>query len=85
LVFLKALELRPLSSRWEGLQGGHVARANPVPPASKVPKGSQWGGFGEVITVLELAALGLNTDEPDSPVDRMRHAAMESVGAVTAG
>ena len=42
-----------------------------------------WGGFGDVITVRELAALGLNTDEPESKVDRMRQAALESVGAVT--
>lgn len=44
-----------------------------------------WGGFGEVITIPELAALGLNTDEPESKVARMREAALESVGAVTAG
>ena len=42
-----------------------------------------WGGFGDVITVRELAALGLNTDKQGSKVDRMRQAAMESVGAVT--
>ena len=42
-----------------------------------------WGAFGEVVTVTELAALGLNTDEPGSKVDRMRQAAMESVGALT--
>jgi phenylpyruvate tautomerase PptA (4-oxalocrotonate tautomerase family) len=42
-----------------------------------------WGGFGEVITVRELAAYGLNTDEPESKVDRMRQAAMESLGAVS--
>ncbi len=44
-----------------------------------------WGGFGEVITLPDLSALGLNTDEPGSKVDRMRKAALESVGAVTAG
>jgi phenylpyruvate tautomerase PptA (4-oxalocrotonate tautomerase family) len=44
-----------------------------------------WGGFGDVITIRELAALGLNTDKPGSKVDRMRQAALESVGAVTAG
>jgi phenylpyruvate tautomerase PptA (4-oxalocrotonate tautomerase family) len=44
-----------------------------------------WGGFGDVITVRELASLGLNTDEPGSKVDRMRQAALESVGAVSAG
>jgi phenylpyruvate tautomerase PptA (4-oxalocrotonate tautomerase family) len=43
-----------------------------------------WGGFGDVITIPELAALGLNTDEPESKVDRMRQAALESVGAVNA-
>ena len=39
-----------------------------------------WAGFGEVVTLPELAALGLNTDEPGSKVDRMRRAALESVG-----
>lgn len=42
-----------------------------------------WGGFGEVVTVSELAAYGLMTDEPGSKTDRMREAAMQSVGAVS--
>ena len=42
-----------------------------------------WGAFGEVVTVADLAALGLNTDEPGSKVDRMRQAALQSVGAVS--
>jgi phenylpyruvate tautomerase PptA (4-oxalocrotonate tautomerase family) len=42
-----------------------------------------WAGFGEVVTLRELAAYGLNTDEPGSKVDRMRRAALESVGAVS--
>jgi phenylpyruvate tautomerase PptA (4-oxalocrotonate tautomerase family) len=42
-----------------------------------------WGGFGEIITIPELAAYGLNTDEPGSKVDRMRQAALESVGAAS--
>jgi phenylpyruvate tautomerase PptA (4-oxalocrotonate tautomerase family) len=41
-----------------------------------------WAGFGEVFT-LAAAAYGLSTDEPGSKVDRMRKAAMESVGAVS--
>jgi phenylpyruvate tautomerase PptA (4-oxalocrotonate tautomerase family) len=43
-----------------------------------------WGAFGEVITVDELAAYGLKTDEPESKTARMREAAMQSVGAVSA-
>jgi len=43
-----------------------------------------WAGFGEVVTLRELAAYGLNADEPDSKTDRMRQAAMQSVGAVSA-
>ncbi len=43
-----------------------------------------WAGFGEVVTLPELAAYGLNTDEPESKIERMRQAAMESVGAVSA-
>ncbi len=44
-----------------------------------------WFGFGEVITMRDLAAYCLETDEPDSKTDRMRQAALESVGAVTVG
>lgn len=40
-----------------------------------------WAGFGEIVTLPELAAYGLNTDEPGSKTDRMRQAARESVGA----
>jgi hypothetical protein len=42
-----------------------------------------WAGFGEVFTLSDAAAYGLNTDEPGSRIDRMRQAAMESVGAVS--
>jgi hypothetical protein len=42
-----------------------------------------WAGFGEVLTLPELAAYGMNTDEPDSKIDRIRQAAMESVGGVS--
>jgi len=44
-----------------------------------------WAGFGEVFTLADAAAYGLSTDEPNSRTDRMRQAAMESVGAVKAG
>jgi phenylpyruvate tautomerase PptA (4-oxalocrotonate tautomerase family) len=44
-----------------------------------------WGGFGEVCTLADATAYGLNADEPGSRADRMRQAAMESVGAITAG
>jgi len=40
-------------------------------------------GFGEVFALSDAAAYGLNTDEPGSRIDRMRQAAMESVGAVS--
>jgi phenylpyruvate tautomerase PptA (4-oxalocrotonate tautomerase family) len=40
-----------------------------------------WGGFGEIFTLSDAAAYGLNTEEPGSKVDRMRQAAMESVTA----
>ena len=43
-----------------------------------------WAGFGEVVTLPELAAYGLKTDEPDSKTGRMREAALQSVGAVSA-
>jgi phenylpyruvate tautomerase PptA (4-oxalocrotonate tautomerase family) len=42
-----------------------------------------WAGFGEVVTLPELAAYGLQTDEPDSKTDRMRRAALQSVGAAS--
>ena len=38
-----------------------------------------WAGFGEIVTLPELASYGLNTDEPGSKVDRMRRAALESM------
>ena len=40
-----------------------------------------WAGFGEVVTLPELAAYGLKTHDTDSKVGRMREAAMQSVGA----
>lgn len=40
-----------------------------------------WAGFGEVFTLTDAAAYGLKTDEPGSKTDRMRRAAMQSVGA----
>ena len=43
-----------------------------------------WAGCGEILTLPELAAYGLNTDEPGSKIDRVRRAAMESVGAASA-
>jgi hypothetical protein len=42
-----------------------------------------WAGFGEVFTLADAAAYGLKTDKPGSRIDRMRQAAMESVGAVS--
>jgi phenylpyruvate tautomerase PptA (4-oxalocrotonate tautomerase family) len=42
-----------------------------------------WAGFGEVVTLPELEAYGLNTHKPDSKADRMRQAAMESVAAAS--
>jgi hypothetical protein len=42
-----------------------------------------WFGFGEVIFMRDLVAYCLETDEPDSKTDRMRGAALESVGAVS--
>ena len=43
-----------------------------------------WAGFGEVVTLPELAAYGLKTDGPESKTGRMREAAMQSIGAVRA-
>jgi phenylpyruvate tautomerase PptA (4-oxalocrotonate tautomerase family) len=42
----------------------------------------QWGGFGEIVTLADIAAYGLKNDEPGSKTDRMRQAALESVGPV---
>jgi phenylpyruvate tautomerase PptA (4-oxalocrotonate tautomerase family) len=42
-----------------------------------------WAAFGEVFTLTDATAYGLKTDEPGSKTDRMRQAAMESVGAVS--
>ena len=42
-----------------------------------------WAGFGEIFTVADASAYGLQSDEPGSRTDRMRQAAMESVGAVS--
>lgn len=44
-----------------------------------------WGGFGEVFTLTDATRYGLKNDEPGSKTHRMRQAAMESVGAVSAG
>jgi phenylpyruvate tautomerase PptA (4-oxalocrotonate tautomerase family) len=44
-----------------------------------------WAGFGEIFTVADASAYGLKSDQRGSKTDRMRQAAMESVGAVTAG
>jgi phenylpyruvate tautomerase PptA (4-oxalocrotonate tautomerase family) len=44
-----------------------------------IPNG-QWAGFGEIVTLRELAAYGLENDEPGSKTDRLRRAALESVG-----
>jgi phenylpyruvate tautomerase PptA (4-oxalocrotonate tautomerase family) len=41
-----------------------------------------WGGCGEVVTLRELAAYGMNTDKPGSKVDRMRRAVMASMESV---
>jgi phenylpyruvate tautomerase PptA (4-oxalocrotonate tautomerase family) len=41
----------------------------------------QWGAFGETFTVVDVANYSMKTDEPGSRTDRMRQAAMESVGA----
>lgn len=38
-----------------------------------------WAGFGEVVTLREIAAYGMNTDKPGSKIDRMRRAAMASI------
>jgi phenylpyruvate tautomerase PptA (4-oxalocrotonate tautomerase family) len=42
-----------------------------------------WAGFGEVVTLPELAAYGLKTHETETKTGRMREAAMESVSAVS--
>ena len=42
-----------------------------------------WAGFGEVFTLADATAYGLKTDDPGSRTDRMRQAAMQSVGAVS--
>jgi len=44
-----------------------------------------WGGFGEVVDVNDAAAYALKTGEPDSKTERIRRAAVESMGAVAAG
>lgn len=44
-----------------------------------------WAGFGEVFTLTDAAAYGLKTDEPGSKTDRMRRAAMQSVGTDSTG
>jgi phenylpyruvate tautomerase PptA (4-oxalocrotonate tautomerase family) len=42
-----------------------------------------WAGFGELVTIADLANYGLKTDEAGSKTERMRQAALESVGAAT--
>ena len=42
-----------------------------------------WAGFGEVVTLPELAAYGLKTHETESKTGRMREAAMKSVSAMS--
>jgi phenylpyruvate tautomerase PptA (4-oxalocrotonate tautomerase family) len=42
-----------------------------------------WAGFGEVLTLPELAAYGMRTDEPESKTGRMRQAAAQSIDAGT--
>ena len=37
-----------------------------------------WAGSGEILTLPDLAAYGLGTDEPGSRIDRLRRAALES-------
>jgi phenylpyruvate tautomerase PptA (4-oxalocrotonate tautomerase family) len=44
-----------------------------------------WAAFGEVCTVADATAYGLQSDEPGSRTDRMRRAALESVGAISSG
>jgi phenylpyruvate tautomerase PptA (4-oxalocrotonate tautomerase family) len=44
-----------------------------------------WGAFGEIFTLVDATRYGLNRGEPGSRIDRMRQAAMESVGALTTG
>jgi phenylpyruvate tautomerase PptA (4-oxalocrotonate tautomerase family) len=48
-------------------------------------KDGHCGAFGEVVTIADVVAYSLKTDEPGSKTYRMRQAAMESVSAVTAG
>jgi phenylpyruvate tautomerase PptA (4-oxalocrotonate tautomerase family) len=43
-----------------------------------------WGAFGERFNVVDVAKYTMKTDKPGSMTDRMREAAMQSVGAVSA-
>jgi phenylpyruvate tautomerase PptA (4-oxalocrotonate tautomerase family) len=45
----------------------------------------QWAAFGEAFTLRDAAVYGLKAGGPESKTERMRQAAMESVGASTAG
>jgi phenylpyruvate tautomerase PptA (4-oxalocrotonate tautomerase family) len=45
-----------------------------------IPDG-HWAGFGEVVTLSDIAAYALQTDEPECKTARMRRAAMQSVHA----
>jgi hypothetical protein len=44
-----------------------------------------WGAFGEIVTVRDLVVYGFKKDEPESKTARMRDAAMQSIGAMSAG
>lgn len=43
----------------------------------------QWGAFGDVVTLPDVAAYGTKADEPDSKTARWREAALQSVGATS--
>jgi phenylpyruvate tautomerase PptA (4-oxalocrotonate tautomerase family) len=43
-----------------------------------------WGAFGEIVTLTDLADYAFDKGPPGSKADRMRRAALESVGAATA-
>jgi phenylpyruvate tautomerase PptA (4-oxalocrotonate tautomerase family) len=44
-----------------------------------------WGGFGEVITLSDLATFALRNEEPGSKVDSIRQAVIESVATMESG
>jgi hypothetical protein len=51
--------------------------------ARSAPLG-HWMAFGEVFTIADIRKYALKTDEPGSKTDRMRKAALETVGATSA-